>query len=106
MRPSIKYQNDENAALFVPIGNAQLVGTSVPLVRTTPKSTTLLPKDDAAPWTCQFPTSVALVGIAYETAALVATLSTRHPRAMSPLVVWTGLAMGNGEWGTGNGNPV
>ena len=90
MRPSMKYQNDENASSFVPSGNDQLVGTSVPLVRKTPKSTTLFPNDDAAPWMCQFPTSAAFVGIAYETAALVVTLSTRHPRIMSSIVVWTG----------------
>ena len=86
MRPSTKYQNAENASSFVPRGNAQL-----------PKSILLLPKDELAPWMCQFPTGVAFVGIAYETAALVVTLSTRHPRIMSS---------GNGEWVTGNGNPV
>ena len=91
----MKYQNDENASSFVPRGTDQLVGTSVPLVRKTPKSTTLFPKDELAPWMCQFPTSIAFVGITYETAALVATLSTRHPRIMSSMVAWTGLAMGN-----------
>ena len=90
MRPSMKYQNDENASSFVPSGNDQLVGTSVPLVRKTPKSTTLFPKDELAPWMCQFPTSVAFVGMAYETAALVIMLSTRHPRIMLSIVVWTG----------------
>ena len=75
----MKYQNDENASSFVPRGNAQL-----------PKSILLLPKDELAPWMCQFPTSAAFVGIAYTTAALVVTLSTRHPRIMSSIVVWTG----------------
>ena len=79
MRPSTKYQNVENDALFVPIGNAQ-----------SPKSILLLPKDDAAPCTCQLPTITAFVGIAYETAAFVVTLSTRHPRIMLSIVAWTG----------------
>ena len=52
MRPSMKHQNDENVALFVPRGKRQ-----------SPKSMRLFPKDDAAPWTCQFPTSAAFVGI-------------------------------------------
>ena len=72
MRPSTKYQNDENAEAFVPRGKRQ-----------SPKSILLFPNDDLAPCTCQFPTSVPFEGIVYEPAAFVVMLSTRHPRAMS-----------------------
>ena len=54
-----------------------------------PKSMRLFPNDEAAPWTCQFPTSAAFVGISYEKFSFVVTPSTLHPRAMSSLVVWT-----------------
>lgn len=84
----MKYQNDENVVAFVPMGK-----------RKSPKSMRLFPNDDLAPCTCQFPTSVPFEGIAYETVAFVVTLSTRHPRAMSSLVVWTGKLLWTGLTG-------